>query len=60
MTALAIDLSELQDLDGHTFDRRLLHQIDPLTVPVQYIVFAYPDMCEERQCCAHMRGNFTI
>ena len=48
--------SRHQDSTGHVIERSLLRMIDPMTVPVSFIVWTYVQMCAELQCALHMRG----
>ena len=48
--------SRNQDNTGDEIDRSLLRTIDPMTIPVSFIVWTYVRMCEELQCALHMRG----
>ena len=49
--------SRHQDSTGHVVERSLLRMIDPMTVPVSFIVWTYVQMCAEFQCSLHMRGG---
>ena len=48
--------SRHQDSTGHVVERSLLRMIDPMSVPVSFIVWTYTQMFAELQCCLHMRG----
>ena len=48
--------SRHQGSTGHVVERSLLRMIDPITVPVSFIVWTYVQMCAELQCALHMRG----
>ena len=52
-----ISESRNQDNTGRDIDRSLLNMIDPMTIPVSFIVWTYVWMCEELQCSLHMRGH---
>ena len=48
--------SRHQESEGHLVERTLLRMIDPMTVPVSFIIWTYVQMCAELQCAVHMRG----
>jgi len=49
--------SRHQHSTGHELDRSLLKMIDPMSIPVSFVVWTYVRMCEELQCALHMRGH---
>ena len=52
-----IEESRHQLSTGHVLDRSLLRMIDPMSIPVSFVVWTYVHMCEELQCSLHMRGH---
>ena len=52
-----IEESRHQLSTGNSLDRSLLRMIDPMSIPVSFVVWTYVQMCEELQCSLHMRGH---
>jgi len=48
--------SRHQESSGQVVERSLLRMIDPMSVPVSFIIWTYVQMCAELQCSVHMRG----
>ena len=48
--------SRHQESIGHVVERSLLRMIDPMSVPVSFMVWTYVQMCADLQCSPHMRG----
>ena len=48
--------SRHQEGEGHLVERSLLRMVDPMSVPVSFIIWTYVQMCAELQCALHMRG----
>ena len=48
--------SRHQEGEGQLVERSLLRMIDPMSVPVSFIIWTYVQMCADLQCALHMRG----
>ena len=53
---MLVTQSRHQESSGQVVARSLLRMIDPMSVPVSFIIWTYVQMCAELQCSVHMRG----
>jgi len=51
-----MDQSAAMDTTGFSIQNQMLRFIDPMSIPVGYIAWAYLDMCRDLGCTVHMRG----